>query len=147
MHELHLVVVELDVDGGPGPDRDGAEGLGDVVHRAQGQALLLVLYIRQAADQDDGRVFGENRLLEPFQQSEAVYVRHDDVQENQGEIFPLRLAEALLALQAYGDLVVIAQNGFQIFSLCPAVFDYQYFIHVFPCSLHVTSAAGAAGSP
>lgn len=110
MHELHLVVVELDVDGGPGPDRDGAEGLGDVVHRAQGEAFLLVLHIRQAADQDDGRILGEDRLLEFLQQREAVYVRHDDVQEDQGEVIPLCLAEAFLAFQAYGDLVVIAQD-------------------------------------
>ena len=120
------------MDIGPGPDDDGAEGLRDIVHRAQRKPLLLVLDIGQSADQDHGRVFGQDCLLEVLQQSEAVHIRHDDVQENQRESFGLGHAEALLSREAYGHFVIGGQDGFQVFGLSPAVFDDQYFVHIFP---------------
>ena len=60
--DLRPVAVEVDMSVDPCPDDGGMEGLGNVVHGSQGQALLFVLGIVQAGNEDDGRV-PENHLF------------------------------------------------------------------------------------
>ena len=129
---LHLlaVLIELDMGLDPGLDNKRVEGLGDVVHGSQGQALLLMLNIGQAGDEDYGQVLGKDLLLQLFQQHEPVHLRHDHVQQDQGKIPRAGGVQSGLGRLYGSDVVVVLQNRFQLGGLYNAVVHNQYFFHV-----------------
>ena len=91
----------------PGPDGDGTERLCDIIYRAQRKAAFLVLHIRKPGDQDHGNVFGHHCLLKSAQQGEAIDIRHDNVQEDQGKLAGLRKTQSFLAALAGGHIIIL----------------------------------------
>ena len=112
LHEMHLVVEELDMGVGPCFYGDGAEGLGDVVHCSQSETPLLMLYIRESGNQNYGNVFRNHGFLKSAQQGETIHFRHDDVEKNQGKMAGFRKIQAVLTFLACSHLIILFQYRF-----------------------------------
>ena len=96
----------------PGLDDQRVEGLDNIVHGPQGEALLLVFNVVEAGNQDDRDVLGNDLFLKLFQQHEAVHIRHDHVQQHQGEFPGGGKAQPVLGGVDHGDVILLVQNGF-----------------------------------
>ena len=78
-----VLVMEGQVGLHPGPDPGRADGLGDVVHAAQVEALLLVLRGLLGGDEQHRDGAGEGVRLEPPDHFVAVHSGHHDVEQDQ----------------------------------------------------------------
>ena len=105
------------------------EGLGNIVHGPQGEALFLVLDVVEAGDEDDRRVPENDLFLKHFQKLKAVDARHNHVQENQGIVFGFCLCQTFLSRVHHGDFVIRLQNGAEEVRLDRTVVNNQNFFH------------------
>ena len=128
---LHLtaVVVEFDVGVDPGLDDEGFKGLADVVHRPQDQAVLFVLLVGEAGDEDHRHALGDDLLLEFFEQGKAVHARHDHVQKDEGEALAACEAQAVLCGLGHDHVVIALQDGLEPGGLYGAVVHDQDLFH------------------
>lgn len=126
----------------------GAERLGDVVHRSQGQPVLLILDVGQTGNQDHRDALGDDLLLQLLEKGEAVHAGHDYVQQDEGKGLRAGAAEPVLRRLRDGDVVAALQNGLQLGGLQGAVVDNQYFFHMlFHSPRQVVQGAASGRSP
>ena len=134
LFHLGAVAVELDMGVYPGPDDGGMVGLGDIVHRPQHQASLLILRVPQAGNENHRHVLGDDLLLHLPQQIKAVHTWHDYVQQHQRKILHTGMVQPRLGGVDHRNVVILLQNGAQHIGLDRAVVNNQNLLPVFHIS-------------
>ena len=96
----------------PAVDDQRVEGPGNKIGDAQLIGPLNVAGAGFGGDHDDGDVLDPMVLGHDLQDAEAVHLRHDDVQENQGNFTPplLEQAHALQSVLGLDDLILVVQH-------------------------------------
>ena len=101
-HQLRLAE-QVHEDAHLGAEDVRLVGLEEVVHRAHRVgAQLRHLPARQGGEEEDGRVAAALALADELRRLEAVHLRHDDVQQDDGEVLVSRWRSASRPLRA-GD--------------------------------------------
>ena len=126
--QLPLQAAQTQVRRHPREDLVLLERLGDVVHRADGEAPHLFLGVGERGDEDDGDLAGPRIGLEPPRRLIAVQPRHQDVEQDEVGLGVLGLIQGTLTvacdqhgqplavqvLEQYGDVrrgIVDHQDG------------------------------------
>ena len=128
-HFLEAADGQVGVD--PGDDLFRLERLGDVVHRAQLQALDLVLGVGEGGEVDDGDVAQGGVGLQAAADLKAVHVRHHDVQEDQGGPGLLGDGQGAGAVFGHQQLIAPAVQGLmQHLQVGDVVVHQQYLLRL-----------------
>ncbi len=102
---------KLDVGAYPCKHDVGIERLGDVIHRAEGEAVRLALHRVHRGDEDDRDVARRRVGLEGLQHLVAVHVRHHDVeQDHVGQRADGDRMQCALSRDGGADTIVRAQR-------------------------------------
>jgi hypothetical protein len=109
-----------------------ADGLVDIIHRAQLQAAGLRL-LRHVAGEEDDR-YGRKALvrLDVLYDLDAVHVVHVDVQQYQIGLFGLQKLNHLFAGRELGHPVCAGQDGLYRIVCDDVVVDDKYVLHLEP---------------
>ena len=70
------------------PQQDRVEGLGQIILGAGFDAADDAVKFVEGGNHDDGNVAGMLRRLEPAQHLEAAHFRHDEIEQDEIELFP-----------------------------------------------------------
>ena len=103
-----------------------ADGLGDVVHRAQLEAHALVFDLGLGSEKNDPDVARLGVLLEPLADLVAVHARHHDVEQDQiWRLIRGGDAQGLFAIVGHPHNVVVAQQAADQRQVVGRVIDHQ----------------------
>ena len=132
-HQALLLGVEQNGVDHPAVNNQRVEGPGDEVRDAQLIGPLDVAGAGFGGDHDDGNVVNPMILGHDLQNAEAVHLRHDNIQQDQGNLSLLLLkqAHALKAVFGLDDLVLVGQHIRQNGPVEFRVVHNQYFLLLF----------------
>ena len=93
-------------------DDQRVEGAGDEIGDAQLIGPLDMAGPGFGGDHDDGDILNPLVLGHDLQNTEAVHLGHDDVQQDQGNLAPplLEQAHALKAVFGFDDFILVVQH-------------------------------------